>query len=92
MTKIYKPLTYEHISSLKPKFVSRVDSTLHQDKSITFSNKIVPDKETNSINTSLIYSQGSDIYEIDCSLPIDDTITEKVPKQENESGDSFASM
>lgn len=92
MTKIYKPLTYEHISSLKPKFVSRVDSTLHQDKSITFSNKIVPDKETNSINTSLIYSQGSDIYEIDCSLPIDDTITEKVPKQENESGDAFASM
>lgn len=90
MSKIYKPSTYEHISYLKSKSVSCVDNILHEDKSSIFSNKIVPDKETNTINTSIIYSQGSDIFEINCSLPINDTSTEEVPKPENEYGHAFA--
>ena len=87
MTKIYKPSSYEHISSLKPRFISRVDS--HQDKSITFSNKIVPDKDDSALKTSIIYSQGSDIYEIDCALPMGDS---NEPKPENEYGDAFAAV
>lgn len=86
MTKVYQASTYEHISTLKPKFVSRVDNILHQDKTFTFTNKIIPDKKTASLNTSVLYSQGSDIYEIDCALPLGEI---KEPK--NEFGTAFKS-
>lgn len=87
MAKTYKPSSYEHISSLKPRFISRVHA--NQDKSITFSNKIVPDKDDSALKTSIIYSQGSDIYEIECALPMDGS-AEPVP--ENEYGNAFAAV
>lgn len=71
--KIWKksiPLLYNHISSFKPKFDTRFDDILKFDKRFTFTNKIIPDKEKGLLSTSALYSQGSDIYEIDCALPL----------------------
>jgi len=65
------PSLYHHLSMLKPSFVSRVDNVLHYDKTITFRSEIIPDKAKGILSTSLLYSQGSDIYEIDCSLPLE---------------------
>ena len=70
MAKIYKQSAYETISCLKPKFSTRVDNVTHQQKSFTFSNKLIPNKENNTIESSLLYSQGSDIYEIDFAVPL----------------------
>ncbi|CCD24949.1 uncharacterized protein NDAI_0E01330 [Naumovozyma dairenensis CBS 421] len=55
---------------MKPKFVSRVDDVLHFTKTMTFRSEIIPDKSKGTLSTSLLYSQGSDIYEIDCALPL----------------------
>lgn len=71
--KIWKksvPFLYQHISSFKPKFETRVDDILKFDKRLTFSNKVVPDRKKGLLTTSVLYSQGSDIYEIDCDLPL----------------------
>mgnify|MGYP003365615464 CR=1 FL=1 len=65
------PSLYHHLSMFKPKFTSRVDNVLHYDKTVTFRSEIIPDKAKGTLSTSLLYSQGSDIYEIDCSLPLD---------------------
>lgn len=71
--KIWKksiPLLYNHISSFKPKFDTRFDDILRFDKRFTFTNKVVPDKKHGLLSATALYSQGSDIYEIDCSLPL----------------------
>ncbi|QLL30937.1 hypothetical protein HG536_0A07520 [Torulaspora globosa] len=71
--KIWKktvPFLYQHISSVRPKFSSRVDDALKSEKRLTFSDKVIPDKKKGLLSTSVLYSQGSDIYEIDCELPL----------------------
>ncbi|CCF59224.1 hypothetical protein KAFR_0G01900 [Kazachstania africana CBS 2517] len=88
MTKLYKKSSYEYISSLRPKFQARVDVSSIR-KSFAFSNKIVPNKDDNTLGTSIIYSQGSDIYEIDCTIPIE---SKKEPKPESEYGDAFTGV
>lgn len=90
MTKTYKPKSYEYISSLKPRFTQRVDNVFHHDKAFTFSNKIIPQEGT--LGTSVIYSQGSDIYEIDCALPLGTADEGKKPKPQSEYGDAFKSV
>ncbi|CCK67996.1 WD40 repeat domain-containing protein KNAG_0A03080 [Huiozyma naganishii CBS 8797] len=70
-TKIWRrsaPSLYHHISSVKPQFMTRVGDEL--DKTIAFRSEIIPDKAKETLTTSLLYSQGSDIYEIDCALPL----------------------
>ncbi|CCF59223.1 hypothetical protein KAFR_0G01890 [Kazachstania africana CBS 2517] len=61
---------YHHISSVKPTFMTRVDDVLHFAKTITFRSEIIPDKKKKTLTTSLLYSQGSDIYELECVLPL----------------------
>ncbi|QLQ81458.1 hypothetical protein HG537_0F02190 [Torulaspora globosa] len=71
--KIWKktvPFLYQHISSVRPKFSSRTDDILKSEKRLTFSDKVVPDKKKGLLSTSALYSQGSDIYEIECDLPL----------------------
>lgn len=87
------PSLYHHISSFKPKFIRRMDDTEKLHKSITFRSEIIPDKNRGLLTTSLLYSQGSDIYEIDCNLPLgsfykDEKIKNKnIP--DNKEGDAF---
>lgn len=71
--KIWKksvPFLYQHISSVRPKFSSRVDDALKSEKRLTFSDKVIPDKKKGLLSTTALYSQGSDVYEIDCDLPL----------------------
>ncbi|CCD24948.1 transcriptional modulator NDAI_0E01320 [Naumovozyma dairenensis CBS 421] len=91
MTKTYKQSAYEHISSFKPKFVQRVDNILHHSKSLAFSTNVTPDTDKGTLTTSVIYSQGSDIYEMQCSLPIAGD-NDKKPKPGSEYGDAFAKV
>lgn len=55
---------------MKPKFITRVDDVLHFTKTLTFRSEIIPNKAKGTLTASLLYSQGSDIYEIDCDLPL----------------------
>lgn len=64
------PSLYHHFSSFKPSFVTSIDNVMKLHKTITFRSEIIPDKERGFLTTSLLYSQGSDIYEIDCNLPL----------------------
>ena len=64
------PSLYQHISSFKPQFSTRVDDVLHFSKTLTWRSEIIPDKSKGTLTTSLLYSQGSDIYEIDTTLPL----------------------
>ena len=64
------PSLYLHISSFKPQFSTRVDDVLHFSKTLTWRSEIIPDKSKGTLTTSLLYSQGSDIYEIDTTLPL----------------------
>lgn len=71
--KIWKksvPFLYQHISSVRPRFDSRVEDTSKFEKRLTFTDKVVPDKKKGLLTTSVLYSQGSDIYEVDCDLPL----------------------
>ena len=74
------PSLYQHISSFKPQFSTRVDDVLHFSKTLTWRSEIIPDKSKGTLTTSLLYSQGSDIYEIDTTLPLktSTTTTKKV--------------
>ncbi|CCE64010.1 hypothetical protein TPHA_0G01740 [Tetrapisispora phaffii CBS 4417] len=73
MTNVWKKgsSTYQHISSFKPTFQTSVDNVARYKKSITFSDKVLPDSDRKVLETSLLYSQGKDIYELPCELPID---------------------
>ena len=62
-----------------------MDNVLHQRKSLTFSNVVVPDKKNNTLTSSVIYSQGSDIYEIDFAVPLQEAASEPV----KDYGDAF---
>ncbi|KAK5780018.1 uncharacterized protein PWA37_001607 [Arxiozyma heterogenica] len=64
------PSLYHHLSSFKPSFISSVDNMRKLHKTIIFRSEVIPDKERGFLSTSLLYSQGSDIYEIDCNLPL----------------------
>lgn len=64
------PSLYQHISSFKPQFSARVDDVLHFSKTVAWRSEIIPDKSKGTLTTSLLYSQGSDIYEIDATLPL----------------------
>ena len=91
MTKVFKQSSYEHISSFKPKFLQRVDNVLHHSKAVTFSSNVVPDTDKGTLSTSLIYSQGSDIYELGCEFPLGGE-KNKEPKPDSEYGDAFAKV
>ena len=46
--KIWKksvPFLYQHISSVRPRFDSRVEDTSKFEKRLTFTDKVVPDKK-----------------------------------------------
>lgn len=62
---------YNHLSTMKPNFAMRIDNVLNYDKTITFRSEIIPDKKKGTLSTSVLYSQGSDIFEIDCELPLE---------------------
>lgn len=71
--KIWKksiPSIYQHISTFKPSFTSRIYDTESIPKTMTFTHELVPDKEQGTLTTSVLYSQGSDIFEVPCSLPL----------------------
>ncbi|KAH7583963.1 hypothetical protein J7298_03161 [Nakaseomyces glabratus] len=83
-----KTATYEHISSIKPRFISRAFAAENQLKSLAFSNELVPDTDAHELKTKLLYSQGSEIYELECAYPL---ITEdKEPVSDY--GDAFKAM
>lgn len=94
------PSLYHHISSFKPKFITRIDDVLKFHKTITFRSEIIPDKDRGLLTTSLLYSQGSNIYEIDCNLPLgsfykgskkgDKVEKKKIP--DTKDGDAFADV
>lgn len=102
--KIWKksvPSLYQHISSLKPKFDTRVDNILKFDKRLIFTNEVVPDKTKGLLTTNVLYSQGSDIYEIGCALPLGAFYgdSKQTPKETTEEvlpdpdyGDAFAQI
>lgn len=64
------PSLYHHLSSFRPSFISSIDNVRKLHKTITFRSEIIPDKKRGFLTTSLLCSQGSDIYEIDCNLPL----------------------
>lgn len=91
------PALYNHISSFRPKFINRISNVSQFDKTVMFRSEIIPDKEKGTLTTSLLYSQGSDIYEVDCALPLgsfykgskkgEKIENKKIPDSEN--GDAF---
>lgn len=82
--KIWKksiPSLYQHISTFKPSFTSRIEGIEKIPKNVVFTHKVVPDKEKGTLTTSLLCTQGSDVYEVDCQLPLGlHTTSEKLPE------------
>ncbi|KAL3232664.1 Transcriptional modulator WTM2 [Nakaseomyces bracarensis] len=89
-----KVANYEHISSMKPRFISRAFSPESQQKSVAFSNELIPDTDNGVLKTKLLYSQGSDIFELDCSYPLiyGDEGDENPKEPVQEYGDAFKDM
>ncbi|CCH59238.1 hypothetical protein TBLA_0B04000 [Henningerozyma blattae CBS 6284] len=95
MTIMNGKTQYEHISSYKPIFQTSVNNVSRFRKTITFTDNVVPDTDDNTLTTQLLYSQGSNVYEIDCVLPLesfnnsilllDDQDNEVVPGESTES-------
>ncbi|KAL3238172.1 Transcriptional modulator WTM2 [Nakaseomyces bracarensis] len=65
-----KPI-YQHISKFTPRFVSKLNHASDLERTLTWRPDIVPDKESNNFSTTLLYSQGSDIYEFEAEFPLD---------------------
>lgn len=63
--------TYHHISKFTPKLKERVSSQALPSipKALVWRTSVAPDKENDSVATELCYAQGSNIYELECSLP-----------------------
>lgn len=71
--KIWKksvPALYQHITYLKPRFNTHEGNLLHFEKRLAFANEVVPKKEKGILTVGVLYSQGSDIYKIDCDVPL----------------------
>ncbi|KOG96178.1 Ume1p [Saccharomyces eubayanus] len=71
--KIWKksiPSLYQHISSLKPNFSSNVNETSTTPKSLVFTNDKACDKAKGTLTAPLLYSQGSEIFEVECVMPL----------------------
>lgn len=77
--KIWKksvPSLYHHITVKKPIFLCpqistpSVSNISNFKKTICFSDKIIPDKSKGILATSVLYSQGNEIYEVDFELPL----------------------
>ena len=67
--KIWKksiPSLYQHISSLKPIFGPEVDESPSTLRSLVFTNDSSCDKSKGVLSVPLLYSQGSEIFEVDC--------------------------
>lgn len=65
-----KPL-YQHISKFTPRFVSKLNHASELERTLTWRPDIVPDKDSNNFTTTLVYSQGSNIYEFEAEFPLD---------------------
>lgn len=63
---------YNHISSFVPTFQTSVNNVARLRKNISFSDDVVPDEETNTLSTSLLYALGSNVYEVVVELPLQD--------------------
>ena len=71
--KIWKksiPSLYQHISSLKPIFGPEVDESPSTLRSLVFTNDSSCDKSKGVLSVPLLYSQGSEIFEVDCIVPL----------------------
>ncbi|KAL3232209.1 Transcriptional modulator WTM2 [Nakaseomyces bracarensis] len=72
--KIWKktvPLLYQHIFSVKPKYlVSEKGLKKDRPRCMTFSNKVVPNKMRGVLSVFLFYSLDNEIYEIECEIPL----------------------
>ncbi|CAR28559.1 ZYRO0F06776p [Zygosaccharomyces rouxii] len=71
--KIWKksvPSLYQHVSFFKPQLDARLGDVLQFEKRFTFNNEVIPDQKRGVLNTGLFYSVGSNIYKLDCSLPL----------------------
>ena len=73
VAKNVTPSLYHHVSTVKPKLSSFGNGPgllprIHN--SITFRSEIIPDTARGTLTTGVLYSHGSDIYEIDCALPL----------------------
>lgn len=71
--KIWKksvPSLYQHITTIKPSYTRLFEGAERIPKVVAFTHKIVPDREKGTFTTSLLCSQGSDIYEVDFQLPL----------------------
>ncbi|CCK72239.1 uncharacterized protein KNAG_0J01580 [Huiozyma naganishii CBS 8797] len=74
--KIWKktiPSLYKHISTFKPA-ISQGSAVLEDEKelkrAIVFTDKLVPDKNNGTLSTSVLCSQGSNIYTFETFLPL----------------------
>ncbi|CAI4053117.1 hypothetical protein SKDZ_16G1350 [Saccharomyces kudriavzevii ZP591] len=71
--KIWKksiPSLYQHISSLKPIFGASVDESPSTPRSLIFTDNKACEKAKGILNVPLFYSQGSDILEVECIMPL----------------------
>ncbi|AQZ15050.1 WTM2 (YOR229W) and UME1 (YPL139C) [Zygosaccharomyces parabailii] len=71
--KIWKksvPALYQHISYLKPRFDTHETDLAHFEKRIAFSHKVVSEEKKGLLTAEVLYSQESDIYKVDCELPL----------------------
>ncbi|CAI4038900.1 hypothetical protein SMKI_06G2520 [Saccharomyces mikatae IFO 1815] len=71
--KIWKksiPSLYQHISSLKPILGPEIDDFPSIPRSLVFTNDKECNKAKGVLNAPLLYSQGSNIFEVDCIVPL----------------------
>ncbi|QEU60617.1 Wtm1 [Kluyveromyces lactis] len=71
--KIWKktiPSLYEHISTLQPKIFNPCESSQSPERRVLFTDLISEEADKGLLNTSIYYSQRSEIYEIGVQLPI----------------------
>lgn len=80
-----RPNLYQHISEFTPKFVNKL-SAGHADRTLAWRHDVIPDKSNKNFSTTLIYSQGSDIYEFKGVFPLD--ILPYTPVEEQASDES----
>lgn len=94
--------SYQHISSFKPSFQTSIYNVSCFTKSITFTDKVIPDKDTGVLSTGIMYTQGKDVYEIDCNLPLESFYDDEDDDEDNNNkkdskgvstyGDAFKSV
>ena len=72
VAKNVTPSLYHHVSTVRPKLSSWgwAGSTLTYSQFDSFRSEIIPDTARGTLTTGVLYSHGSDIYEIDCALPL----------------------